>query len=709
MGRTWLPKKRSVFEEANKEEPTDKSVTSSHNTTKKDESESLNVNVMFNCDVFKKWKLGSINIRSGKEKSEGAKIYCITKEVARAGLSICLLQEVRYRNNDQRIIRLNTGEVYEFMWSGPKRRREAGVAFLIKVEQGISYSKPDVEDPRLIAMNITIHGFKLRIVNVYSPTDTDGSAQQKDVFYRKVRKSCESLQKNHKLLVCGDFNAITSVVLSNTCYNGTNIVEDKKCNVDGERLKTFCRSNKLCMLQTYVDVPLEDRYTWYSNDGKTKRVLDYILAQRFLQQYMENCTVKKDYEFDSDHKLLVADFCTPCTKRARWKKRIRKEVKPDLSALNEGETKEKFIRNVAAQLPIAVEHDTVDKKSECFVKALNAAARISLPPKTVKCAQEIWKDDDELNRILQERSTLPRNSDQHKQLTKLIKKRVRYLRNQKMKTEADEINQYANKRQIENLFRAFKDDNHAFKPSSRNLKCDPSRLKEYFCNHFQSKFYISDPDELKTIPRFIRKLKENAPCQMKVITPDIDEVKSCLNKLKNGKASNDIPTIFLKHASENVEFLTELTKLYNNVWSTLQVPKLWGHSRLISLWKGPLKGKVDDPTAYRGLQIGSTLCKLMVVIIINRIKEWYEIQLLDQQQGFRSGRGTTDGIFLTKGLQQIVKKTDRKAYLLFVDLTAAFDHIDRKWLFKTIKQRIKNDTDCKLFFLNHYTRRQLLH
>ena len=157
------------------------------------------------------------------------------------------------------------------MWSGPKRRREAGVAFLIKVEQGISYSKPDVEDPRLIAMNITIHGFKLRIVNLYSPTDTDGSAQQKDVFYRKVRKSCESLQKNHKLLVCGDFNAITSVVLSNTCYNGTNIVEDKKCNDNGERLKTFCRSNKFCMLQTYVEVPLEDRYTWYSNDGKNKR------------------------------------------------------------------------------------------------------------------------------------------------------------------------------------------------------------------------------------------------------------------------------------------------------------------------------------------------------------------------------------------------------------------------------------------------------
>ena len=654
---------------------------------------------MFNCDDFKKWKLGSINIRSGKEKSEGAKMYCIAKEVARAGLSICLIQEVRYRNNDQRKIRLNTGEEYEFIWSGPKRRREAGVGFLIKVENGISYSKPDVQDPRLIAMNIIIHGFKLRIVNVYSPTDTDGTMQQKDEFYRKVRKSCKSLQKNYKLLVCGDFNAITSVVLSNTYYNGTNIVEDKKCNDNGERIKTFCRSNKLCMLQTYVDVPLEDRYTWYSNDGKTKRVLDYMLAERFLQQYMENCTVKNEYEFDSDHKLVVAEFRTPCTKRARWKQRTRKEVKPDLSALNDTNTKEKFIRNVAAQLPITGEHDTIDKKSERFVKALNASAKMSLPPKIRKTTREIWKDDSELNQILQERSKWLRNTEQHKQLTKQIKKRVIFLRNQKLKSEADEINQFANKRQIENLFRTFKNDNHAFQTPSNNPKCDPSKLKEYFCNHFRIKSYVPDPDELKNVPRFIRKLKDIAPCQMKISPPDINEVQSCLNKLKNGKASKDIPSIFLKHASENIEFLTELTKMYQDVWSTMQVPKIWGHSRLISLWKGPLKGKIDDPTAYRGLQIGSTLCKLMVIIIINRIKEWYESQLLDQQQGFRSGRGTTDGIFLTKGLQQIVKKTNQNAHLLFVDLTAAFDHIDRKWLFKTIKQRLKNDTDCKLFNL----------
>ena len=37
--------------------------------------------------------------------------------------------------------------------------------------------------------------------------------------------------------------------------------------------------------------------------------------------------------------------------------------------------------------------------------------------------------------------------------------------------------------------------------------------------------------------------------------------------------------------------------------------------------------------------------------------------------------------------------------VVFVDLTAAFYHIDRRWLFKTIKQKLKSDIDCKLFDL----------
>ena len=133
------------------------------------------------------------------------------------------------------------------------------------------------------------------------------------------------------------------------------------------------------------------------------------------------------------------------------------------------------------------------------------------------------------------------------------------------------------------------------------------------------------------------------------------------------------------------------------------IPNDWGHSKLVALWKGPSKGKSNDPSSYRGLQIGSTFCKIMVMIIINRWRSWYEEQLMDQQQGFRRARGTTDGIFIVKRVQQITEKMKKPVYALFVDLSAAFDHVRRKWMFKSIKNRHAKESDKNLFkCLKHY-------
>ena len=126
-----------------------------------------------------------------------------------------------------------------------------------------------------------------------------------------------------------------------------------------------------------------------------------------------------------------------------------------------------------------------------------------------------------------------------------------------------------------------------------------------------------------------------------------------------------------------------MIKLCKSILEKNAIPSSSGHSKLVALWKGPSKGKVDDSKTYRGLQIGSSLCKILIVIILNRLKAWYESQLTDQQQGFRSGRGT-DGIYVAKRVQQIIDKMKNPTFVLFVDVTAAFDRVDRSWLFKSI-------------------------
>ena len=110
---------------------------------------------------------------------------------------------------------------------------------------------------------------------------------------------------------------------------------------------------------------------------------------------------------------------------------------------------------------------------------------------------------------------------------------------------------------------------------------------------------------------------------------------------------------------------------------------------------GKDKGLTTDPKSYRGIQVGSTMCKIMVTIILRRLNAWYNAQ----QQGFRKGRGTTDEIFLIKRVQQISRKTGKQVHALFVDFTVAFDHVNRNWMFKSVKQRLSPGTNVKLFNL----------
>ena len=116
--------------------------------------------------------------------------------------------------------------------------------------------------------------------------------------------------------------------------------------------------------------------------------------------------------------------------------------------------------------------------------------------------------------------------------------------------------------------------------------------------------------------------------------------------------------------------------------------------RVYSYWKESTycfmerKGSKSDPKNYRALQVGSIFCKTLIILILNRFTEWYESQLLDFQNGFRKGRGTSDGIYITKITQNIAYKTSREIFALFVDLSSAFDHINRQWLFWTIRNRL---------------------
>ena len=90
------------------------------------------------------------------------------------------------------------------------------------------------------------------------------------------------------------------------------------------------------------------------------------------------------------------------------------------------------------------------------------------------------------------------------------------------------------------------------------------------------------------------------------------------------------------------------------IWKTEKPPESLGKTHLTSIWKR--KGSRKQPKNSRAIQIGSTTTKILTIILINRLKDWYEKQLIDFQNGFRTGRGTSDGIYITKTTQYMVRK-----------------------------------------------------
>ena len=100
------------------------------------------------------------------------------------------------------------------------------------------------------------------------------------------------------------------------------------------------------------------------------------------------------------------------------------------------------------------------------------------------------------------------------------------------------------------------------------------------------------------------------------------------------------------------------------------------------------KGSSTNPTNFRGITLLSTLGKLFTRIINYRYNDWAESYRIyvESQYGFRSGRGTTDCLFILHNAINNFIDSGKELYTLFVDFSKAFDRVvyDNLW-YKLLK------------------------
>ena len=160
-----------------------------------------------------------------------------------------------------------------------------------------------------------------------------------------------------------------------------------------------------------------------------------------------------------------------------------------------------------------------------------------------------------------------------------------------------------------------------------------------------------------------------------------EEVKEVIQSLKNGKASgiDDIVSEIIKYGGKRV---------FNIIWILCRdcfelecIPEDWMKGVIFPIYKD---GDARDPGNYRGISLLSIVGKVYSSVINKRLTTWSEKNgiVLEEQGGFRPGRGCVDQIYVLTSL--LKSRRGKKTFCCFIDLSKAYDRVWRTGLWKRL-------------------------
>ena len=167
--------------------------------------------------------------------------------------------------------------------------------------------------------------------------------------------------------------------------------------------------------------------------------------------------------------------------------------------------------------------------------------------------------------------------------------------------------------------------------------------------------------------------------------PSREEVQKVINQLVSNKApGNDcIPAEIFKFGGGSL--IDKLLDLFVLIWETGSVPQNFKDASIIHLYKN--KGARNVCDNHRGISLLSVAGKILARVVLNRIITHVVPDVYPESQcGFRAGKGTIDMIFALRQIQEKAREQNNDLYMVFIDLTKAFDTVYRPALWKVLRK-----------------------
>ena len=559
-------------------------------------------------------------------------------EFDKYNLDLIGLCETRWRDSGEHL----AGN-YHYVWSGPNNNSgkvgQAGVALAMSrnTRKALISWRP-IDERMLEARFEHRHGKHTIIVALCHPTNL-AENDKKAYFYALLQDVAGTRSPHDITIVLSDTNAALSLeTLELTCRMF--LAPHSSTEPPTTMATASCRSAEAHTCASLTPGFRASKSTIGPGTEmmvSRKKANDHIIISRRWLRCVTQCRVFRGAQLgNTDHRLLCANIRLELNAPPG----SRQHHQPDISRLADPSTKLQY------QCEISNRYDALAESTdqwEDFKNTITACA--------TKCSgrrrprpKKPWIIPATIEIIASRRSArLHGDLTEYRRLNSVRNASIKNDRAAFWQEKVTTLEEAAIRKDQGTLFRelrSLRSGNRNFSTlikdqSGRTLTSEPECIARWQ-EHFSE--LLNQPTE-ELIDRANH--PNDCPlCTTDDITPE--EVRKALGQLKNARASGicTITAELLKNGGEAL--VTWLTKIFNHVWSTEQIPEDWRKGIILPFWKR--KGDALTCSNHRGITLLSIPGKTFARVVINRAIHAMHKHRIPHQACFMPGRSTTDHI-----------------------------------------------------------------
>ena len=139
--------------------------------------------------------------------------------------------------------------------------------------------------------------------------------------------------------------------------------------------------------------------------------------------------------------------------------------------------------------------------------------------------------------------------------------------------------------------------------------------------------------------------------------------------------------------------IDKITDLCNKIYDSGYIPEDMKKSTFIPL---PKKPKAVNCTDFRTISLMSHVTKILLKIILYRNSAAIDREIGENQSGFRKGKGTREGIFNLRTINERYLEKQKDVYICFINYEKAFDRVNHEKLIEKLKLAGMDGKDVRI-------------